>query len=204
MALGLGGNRDASHTGYSGPEGYKFIDRLLKNGRGTLRVVSPYIGSYYAKMLVDLAKQRKVYVITSATQKPSEGQQDAVRILQDAGRKKANKKLIAYFILIIALSFFVGTYRYQLSIAISLVFLAVLYIELVRKKHPKSHANLYIKVVTKKFVHEKLYISDGEAIIGSANLTYSGTHKNIEHIELIKDEASIRELSDHFDRLWSE
>ena len=106
MAFGFDRNRDADHTGYSGSESYKFIDRLLKTGRGTLRIVSPYIGAYYAKMLVDLAKQRKVYVITSATQNPSEGQQDAVRILQDAGRKKANKKLIAYFILIIALSFF--------------------------------------------------------------------------------------------------
>ena len=39
--------------------------------------------------------------------------------------------------------------------------------------------------------------------MGSANLTYSGMHKNIEHIEVIKEGDRIAELEKHFRQLWT-
>jgi phosphatidylserine/phosphatidylglycerophosphate/cardiolipin synthase-like enzyme len=202
MALGFIGSNRGAQDGYSGTDSYKYIDRLIKNGRGPLRIVSPYLGPYYAKMLVAVARHRKVYVITSPGYKEqSEGNENAVRILQNAGVKRADKALIAFVVVVLAIA--VGLMFYQAAVIIALTLITVLYMELFRKKYPTSLLNLHIKVVTGKFIHEKLYISDSEVIVGSANLTYSGTHKNVEHIEIMRDSARIKELSDHFTDLWN-
>jgi phosphatidylserine/phosphatidylglycerophosphate/cardiolipin synthase-like enzyme len=188
--------------GYSGSDSYKFIDRLIKRHSGTLRIVSPYIGPYYAKMLVSAAMKGSVYVITSSSTGQSESQQTAIRILQRAGKRNVSKKVIAYFALLLVISFAIGSYA--IIALIALLFIIALYVELRRSKHPKSASNLFLKIATKRFVHEKLYISNLEAITGSANLTYNGTHKNIEHIEVVKDDYRIKVLSDHFSKLWSD
>ena len=57
--------------------------------------------------------------------------------------------------------------------------------------------------IPSKFVHAKMYIGDAEAIRGSANLTFKGMHKNIEHIELTSDPVQIKELEKQFWRIWS-
>jgi len=70
-------------------------------------------------------------------------------------------------------------------------------------RHKRANSNLQVKVITERFVHEKLYISGNTAISGSANLTYNGMHKNIEHIEVTKDESKIREMRRHFESMWN-
>jgi phosphatidylserine/phosphatidylglycerophosphate/cardiolipin synthase-like enzyme len=64
------------------------------------------------------------------------------------------------------------------------------------------NARLHLKVVSSDFIHEKLYISDTIAITGSANLTYSGMHRNIESINITKNLEEVERLKKHFDRLW--
>ena len=60
------------------------------------------------------------------------------------------------------------------------------------------------KVIAEKFVHAKIYISDGKyAVTGSANLTQYGLWKNIEHITIINNSKDVGKLEDDFDHLWS-
>ncbi len=199
--LTLFGFKRSTQDGYSGTESYKYIDPLIKRRGAPLMVISPFLGPYYAKMLVDVSKHRKVYVITSPGNHQNESTENSVRILQNAGIRKADKSLILYVAAMLVISIWLN--YYQAAVIIALTLAAVLYMELFHKKYPTSLLNLHVKVVTAKFIHEKLYISGDEAITGSANLTYSGTHKNVEHIEIMTDKARIKELSDHFTDLWT-
>jgi phosphatidylserine/phosphatidylglycerophosphate/cardiolipin synthase-like enzyme len=67
----------------------------------------------------------------------------------------------------------------------------------------RDSGNLEVRFCTNVFVHEKLYIGNDKAITGSANLTYNGLHKNIEHIEVINSIERIGKLKSHFNDLWS-
>ena len=136
---------------------------------------------------------KRVYVITSRAQ--SQKQNMAIGILQTR-RKLVDFKAILIISIFLYLMFALNQFIY---FAAGLVVLAIAI--LLWLKGPRS--NLRLKVVTDKFIHEKLYISDDNAIVGSANLTYAGMHKNIEHIELINEQDKVNQLSEHFDELWS-
>ena len=56
--------------------------------------------------------------------------------------------------------------------------------------------------VPRNFVHAKMYISGQMAMIGSANLTYSGMHRNIEHMSVIRSSREIGRLASQFWELW--
>ena len=74
---------------------------------------------------------------------------------------------------------------------------------LLQRRRRKIAKNITVKTTGEDFVHEKLYISDTVAIVGSANLTYAGMHKNVEHIQMVDDKNEITELKEHFNSLWS-
>ena len=60
------------------------------------------------------------------------------------------------------------------------------------------------KIIAEKFVHAKMYISDGKyAVTGSANLTESGLWRNIEHVIIINNPKDVEKLEDDFEHLWS-
>lgn len=181
--------------GYSGNETYKFIDELLNDDGKSLRIVSPYIGISYARKLLELAKRKKIYLLTSGDDKKKD--EDAVKLLL-YGSRKLNLKLIFLLLITESILFYLKFYLYGAAVIVLLVL--VVYFGVVRKS--RSELNLQVKIATNRFIHEKMYVSDKKAIVGSANLTYSGTHKNIEHIEIIKDINRIKELSRHFDALW--
>lgn len=180
--------------GYSGNETYKFIDELLNDDGKSLRIVSPYIGISYARKLLKLAKRKKIYILTSGDDKKKD--EDAVKLLLGSSGK-LNLKLLFLFLIAEGMLFYLKFYLYGAIVLALLVF--GLYLETVRKV---GIPNLHVKIATTKFIHEKIYISHNKAIVGSANMTWSGTHKNIEHIEIIKDLGRVRELSQHFDKLW--
>ncbi|MDE1857006.1 MAG: hypothetical protein KGH98_02895 [Candidatus Micrarchaeota archaeon] len=184
---------------HSGKDTYMEIDGLLTNRDPNLNIVSPYIGPYYARMLLGLARRKNVRIITSEPK--LESSKRAVAYINSRGNRKAS--LVKWSLYMIVLEAILTLFRmYPLDFYILPVFILgwlALY------AHYRSGMNLRIrmKVVTKDFIHEKLFISDTKAIVGSANLTYGGTHKNIEHIEVISDPERIRGLADHFESLWS-
>ncbi len=55
------------------------------------------------------------------------------------------------------------------------------------------------------FVHAKIYIADNErAISGSANLTYSGLHSNVESLSIAETKEEVQQIEMEFRRIWME
>ncbi len=185
--------RASQSRGYSGSDTHRHIDRLINDSSSVLKVVSPFITPDYAGMLQRVSKRKRVYVLTSGAQSAKQNQ--AISIM------RGKRRIMSYKIVLGLLLVLLGTIALKLFLysVISAVVLALSVVLWLRR--PKS--NLKLKVVTNRFIHEKLYLSDRSAIVGSANLTYAGTHRNIEHIEMIDDRARIDELSEHFDEMWS-
>ena len=168
---------------YSGSDTFKYIDKLIRRSKSLL-IISPFIGNYYAEMLAKRGK--RTLVITS---------DDTLRKVRALRRGRRNyAKAVAYFIVLDALIFYLHMFAFGIGVLLLLV--AMIFLVLY------SRANIVVKSTGKTFVHEKMYIGEKEAIIGSANLTFSGTHRNIEHIEIINDMRRIEELKRHFYDLW--
>ncbi len=184
--------RASQSRGYSGSDTHRHIDRLINDNSSVLKVVSPFITPDYAGMLQRVSKRKRVYILTSRAQ--SAKQDEAISIMQSK-RRVMSYKIILGLALVLLGTIALKLFLYSAISAAALVLAAALWL-----RRPRS--NLRLKVVTSRFIHEKLYLSDRSAIVGSANLTYAGTHKNIEHIEIIDDRARINELSEHFDELW--
>ncbi|NIQ04261.1 MAG: hypothetical protein GWO20_00575 [Candidatus Korarchaeota archaeon] len=75
-----------------------------------------------------------------------------------------------------------------------------------RKKEKEFRVRLdYFLVPRSKYlVHTKMYIVDDEvSITGSANLTSSGMNKNLEHIEIKKEETLVKEDVRDFQNIWA-
>lgn len=180
---------------YSGDSSYKYVDRLIKEKDGELTIISPYLSKYYVDMLARAAQKRKIRVITSNNSlgyKGSKLQNFAVRGI------RGHIKAIAFFLLLDAISLYLN-FVYTTIILTFVVFLVA---ALAYLHHKKANSNMQVKVIKDRFVHEKIYISNNTAISGSANLTYNGMHRNIEHIEVTKDPAKIMKMKNHFESMW--
>lgn len=180
-------------TSYSGDGSYRYIDTLLEERSRELKIISPFIGPAYAKKLIEESKRKKIFVITSGS-----SNSDAVEMLTKKG-KKYYLKPVFYLSVAGVAAIYLKFYTIFAAIGFAIVLAIALNIMINRKRS----SNLSVKVVTDKFIHEKLYLNDTSAIVGSANLTYSGTHKNIEHIEVVKEKEKVKSLSRHFDDMWS-
>jgi phosphatidylserine/phosphatidylglycerophosphate/cardiolipin synthase-like enzyme len=182
-----------SQEQYSGSSSYRFVDKLINKGNDELLVVSPYLDNYYIKVLIRASRHRRVRIVTS-----SEALMYPHSMLKSLRyhRSKGSAKASAYFLALSAITLYLRFYYVALPIfALALVSLA-LTLRSVRSK------SLQLKVITDRFVHEKLYISSDSAVTGSANLTYNGMHKNIEHVELTRDAREVAALRRHFEELW--
>jgi len=90
-------------------------------------------------------------------------------------------------------------FNYTTAILAAILLILVL---LAYRKYRKTDSNIKVKVTKDKFVHEKLYIGSDMAIVGSANLTFNGMHRNVEHIDIIRSKDQIDRLKTHFESLW--
>ncbi len=186
---------DRESTLYSGDSSYKYVDRLLKEKDGELLIISPYLSKYYVKMLAGIAQNRRIRVITSNS---SLGYRDSNLKNFTISGMSGYIKAIAFFLLLDIISVFLN-FAYTTIILTAIVLIVAL---LAYLRHKRTSSNMIVKVISDRFVHEKLYINGNTAITGSANLTYNGMHKNIEHIEVTKDSAKIKELKSHFESMW--
>ncbi|MCL5433795.1 MAG: phospholipase D-like domain-containing protein [Candidatus Marsarchaeota archaeon] len=199
------------NKGYSGSESYKYIDELLNRDSSKIKIITPFIGDYYAKMLKEIAKnkKKKVYLIIAGNQNAEQINKNAINILAEGKPLRLKTMLLSisilYFVSIFLLKNFLTLALTEVIIVLYICIIGsiMIYAFIKQLSHLKG-SNLKLKIVKNKFIHEKVYITDNIAISGSANLTYSGTHKNIEHIDIIKNREQINELEQHFDKLWSE
>ncbi len=177
---------------YSGQDSYKQVDALIAHAR-KLMIVSPYISNGYAKVLAARAASGvSVRVVTSES---AVGKGSVLK----GGFGMPYVKAILFLVLLDAISIYLGFIYTTLIISLMIAILGTL--SFARRRG--ISLNMVVKVSRDRFVHEKIYLSDDIAITGSANLTFSGMHRNVEHIYVIRDPARVRELRAHFERLWA-
>lgn len=173
---------------YYGNETYKHVEKLLRS-ESDLLIVSPYIDAYYADYLLKNSRGKNIYVISSSI-KREVAKKFAPSMLPTAMRSAF---LFASFNALLLLSGYFNTYLALASFGIAAAFA-------VFSAPAKSRVHLKIP---KRFVHAKMYLGNRSAIEGSANLTYVGTHRNIEKINIISNQESIDELRNQFWKMWN-
>lgn len=181
--------------GYSGSESYRYVEPILKDPSGELLVISPYMSIGYAKMLVKLGKRKRVRVVTSLYSEP----------VKSYINRHSRYLLYGYLkpIAIFAAGALVAAYFSIYLVALGAAVLAGLtcLVAFVAYRLSKN-SDVEVRVSYDKFVHEKAYISEGAAAVGSANLTYSGMRRNVERVEVITDRGRIAALRGHFFDVW--
>lgn len=185
--------KGSSSEGYSGSDSYRHVDGLIKGKGSFLRVITPYITADYARMLLNASKKKKVFLLVSN----SPGNAESIKILGSRSRRFGLELVLWILMLGIAVMLL------GLWILVPALFVIWVTTIIFTIKYGSSYPNMHLKVAKGQLVHEKLYLGDDRAIIGSANLTYSGMHRNMEHIEIISDSGKLRELLDHFDEIWA-
>jgi len=176
---------DFKNTYYSGSDTHRYIDDLFRS-RGEILIISPYIDRYYAEILLRKSGGRKFYVMSSSL----DG--DALKIL---GRKSSALSLAGYALLsLVILGLLLLVHAGSQYLISSVIPIAVGIV-----KNAGKGSKVILKV-PKQFVHAKMYISDDMAIIGSANLTYKGTFKNVEHVNVVYDQEEIKRLKEQSGR----
>ena len=192
---------------YSGTSSFKYIDQLIENNDDSLEIISPFISKVYIKRLVDLSKRKKIRVITS-----DKSPLDYKEIKKYTKKSVLMPALIEVLIVIFYILLFnnvtimpyvnLGVIDFFVLIIIIIINLIIAHRVKKNMSIRKKGTNIEFKVVKDRFIHEKLYISDSEVITGSANFTFSGLHKNIEHIDVIRSGKDIRFFKKHFDKMW--
>jgi len=171
-------------------EQYKHIEKLIRRSK-KLFIVSPYIDEYYARFLLKHAHNKKIYIISSSPE------EKAKKMLTKGGFPS-----LTLLLSVIMFSFYYLIWLAGLSyvpvLIIGFLFFALFIVRLSTRR-PK---NIRLKV-PKEFIHAKFYVGDNEAITGSANLTYRGMHKNIEHLEISNDPNYVEKLKAEFWRMWN-
>lgn len=177
------------HEKVSGSDSYRYVETLIRKG-GEVCIVSPYIDGYYARFLSRNSLGKRIYIISSSMDK------EAIRIL--GKRFSVLRFLLAILLSAVELymGILYGIYAYALlAVALTLIigyFASVM-----------GNRNISL-VMPRRFVHAKMYISENEAISGSANLTYRGMHRNVEMIEIMHDKESVEGMHRTFWRMWKE
>ncbi|MGC8662335.1 MAG: phospholipase D-like domain-containing protein [Candidatus Micrarchaeia archaeon] len=166
------------------------MERLIKKSSEVL-IVSPYIDIYYAKFILRNSKNKRIYIISSSMDRK-------VKKLLEQGNFPATS--LALFLTFSFAALIISAVGFGNFIFIfSILFLAIFLFRLKMRKP----GGIKLKI-PQNFVHAKLYIGNSMAIIGSANLTYRGLHKNVEHIEIHEDLEYIKKLKEEFWRMWKE
>ena len=177
---------------YEGIDSYRRVEPLLNGGGTRLMIISPFISPYYSRMLLRAAGRKKIKIITSG----SEINRNALKAMQ-YGRARGYAKVLLYLFVLAAILFYFGLYAFAAVAGAAFAAVLGLFVAGSRRKSP-----IDVKVMRDVFVHEKVYISDNRAVVGSANLTYSGMHRNLEHTEVIDDLQEVSRLASHFEKLW--
>ena len=172
----------------SGRSSYSEVERLIMNGR-ELCIVSPYIDSYYARLLSRNSGGKRVFILSSSIDK------EAAKLI---GRRFSLSKFVL-FLALMAVELYIGAGlgNYILAMAATLATLGAG----ILLSWTGSGISLRIP---KRFVHAKMYISESRAITGSANLTYRGMHSNVEMIEVIDDRETVERMKRMFWKMWKE
>lgn len=181
-------------SSYSGNDTYKIVDKLVKDNSGELLIITPYIDLFYAKMLIKESGRKKVAILTSG----SPVNRDAIKELSSLNPYRFLKP-ISYFSVLSIILIYLKFYPFAIAAAV----IGTANFAYMVRKRGFERRNLRLKVAKGKFFHEKIYVTNNASITGSTNLTFRGTHRNIEHVEYTEDETKTRNLREHFKSVWN-
>ncbi len=176
------------NTYYYGSDTHRYINEVIHSD-GDVLIVSPYLDRYYADMLSSKPSRNRLYIISSSLDRD---------VQHHLSKKKSRLPIAGYVALsavILYLMYLIGISGMPLAISLIPVVVGTI-------KYGRIHNNITLKI-PKQFVHAKMYVSDSMAITGSANLTYAGTHRNIEHIDIIYNNDEISRLKEQFWSMWN-
>lgn len=187
---------------YVGVNAGQHLLPLLENSSKSLAIVSPYLSAKYARLLVNLAKNRvDVKIITSS--EPNLKHQQALSVLR-AHRKPRVESPLAITLLLLTL----------LAIALSILFARIIFgifgillgslvwIFTRRRTSVDLAIPLNLKVAS-RFTHAKIYIIDNATLVtGSANLTVAGMQYNVEQMDVTTDPHQVSQAIETFRSLW--
>jgi phosphatidylserine/phosphatidylglycerophosphate/cardiolipin synthase-like enzyme len=176
--------RDSS---YSGKDSYRYVERVLR-GEKNLLIVSPFIDDYYARYLISHSGGKRIRILSSSMQ-PA-----AARRLR--GRDLGPAAKFTFLVAGLDAAFYLLRMHFLPFFIVSFAAAALLVAASLR-----GNRNISLRV-PRDFVHAKMYVGDSVAVEGSANLTWAGMHKNVEHIDVIYDRKRIGELQRQFRSLW--
>lgn len=174
---------------YNGNDTYKYIEKLLRRGKD-IYIISPYIDKYYAGRIRAYSSRKKFHIISSSIEK------EALDIL---GKQRSPMDLVIPLTLLFGMDsilYYIGFFS-TYAAAISAILMAILFVGFYG-----SEKNNVSVLRPKDFVHAKIYLSENIAIEGSANLTYRGTHSNIEHITITLDPDKVGAMREDFWKMW--
>ena len=180
------GKVDLGNTYYYGSDTHRYINDLIGKGSEVL-IVSPYVDRYYAEIILEKSRDRKFYLISSSMEN------DVLRLF-NAGSQLWIPAYLGLSMILLGLLLFIGATGALLLPSIAPIAIGII-------KNAGKGSGVRLKV-PKQFVHAKMYISEGMAITGSANLTYKGTYKNLEQINIIYNKADIDKLRNQFWGMW--
>ncbi|MCL4365291.1 MAG: phospholipase D family protein [Candidatus Marsarchaeota archaeon] len=183
----MGGGKPEGSTHYCGIDTHKYINGLI-NSAGDILIVSPYIDDYYARMLSDSGSDRRFYIIASS-------------IEQEVSRRLSGRKSPFAVLGYMLLSMLLVSVSTLAGLGLMLIIPSLIPAAIGLFKYSSRKQNIVLKV-PRQFVHAKIYISDNMAITGSANLTYKGTHRNLEQISITYNSDEISRLRGQFWDMW--
>ena len=173
---------------HTGSDCYRYVDELIRSSREVM-IISPFVDMYYAEFLARNSRGKRIMLLSSSIDRAAQ------KVLGRSRRPFMFLALAAALAILAASEYYAGILS-TADVLASVFLTGVFAFFLLGTK-----SNVTVRKPF-KFVHMKVYISETQAIQGSANLTYNGMHRNIEHVEVINDPDVIDQLRDDFMKLW--
>jgi phosphatidylserine/phosphatidylglycerophosphate/cardiolipin synthase-like enzyme len=218
---------------YIGIKAGKRIENHIKDTKGPIRIISPYLGN---KQIEKLIKKKKSGVTVEVIS--TDGNNDfkdphnskllkniikQERIPLEREQKKRNSfrkisNIIIVFLFAIAFSLiYFKPVIHNIVIAVTLTIMITIFLKIKYKKwrvyNYKYNTVFPIKFINhpkynansknNKFIHSKVFIIGKTAYVGSVNMTPSGMKYSVESCLTIKDKDTVTKLYNYFDYLFN-
>jgi len=206
----------------------KPILAAMKNAKGSIRVLSPYLGAALVDVLLAKAAEGLDVRLTTSTEFEERGEASAKRLIIQKRRSRPAARLLRALGSLLAVTVFFASLAAtglghargpeELRLAWTAAPPALLLFLLLRRLRVYSYeyqARIPMVCVVSpntdgrgpgRFLpHAKLYIVDEEvAFLGSVNFTRAGFASNYESRVDVRDPAAVFALADEFDRLFAD
>ena len=208
----------------------KPILAAMKNARGSIRVMSPYLGAALVDALLEKAGQGLDVRLLTSTEFEERGEASARRLIIQKRHVRRVARAFRALGLFVSLAVFAAALAAQAASALGylrgpaelrmawmaappalLLFLVLRSLRVYAYSYqPRIPMAVIVSPNTdgrakgRFLIHAKMYVIDEEiAFLGSANFTKAGFGANYESRITVRDTAAVFQLADEFDRMFA-